>query len=80
MIDMANEEEDQQQQQQKKKNNDEEFFEIELEALNSIPLPVYYEHRLRTEEARLANCLIPITTLRRAIPMENFHGERAARN
>ncbi|PKU65408.1 hypothetical protein MA16_Dca013553 [Dendrobium catenatum] len=43
------------QQQLQKKSSDEEFFEIELEALNSIPLPVYYEHRLTTGEALLAN-------------------------
>ncbi|XP_020581381.1 uncharacterized protein LOC110025306 [Phalaenopsis equestris] len=68
---MAEEEEDQQ------KENREEFFEIEFQVLSSIPSLVYYEHRLTSKEALLANCLIPITTLCRAIPVEKVRARVA---
>ncbi|KAE8726669.1 solute carrier family 35 member F2-like [Hibiscus syriacus] len=49
---------------------DEELFEIDIEAVNSIPPPHYWEgYFTATSSALLANCLLPICDLSTAIPM-----------
>ncbi|TYI44533.1 hypothetical protein ES332_A01G244100v1 [Gossypium tomentosum] len=58
----------------KMKNEDEEgeeeLFEINIEAVNSIPPPHYWEAFFTaTSDALLANCLLPISDLSTAIPM-----------
>ncbi|XVE96454.1 hypothetical protein REPUB_Repub02eG0223000 [Reevesia pubescens] len=48
---------------------EEELFEINLEAVNSIPQPHYWEAFFTaTSSALLANCLLPISDLSSAIP------------
>ena len=50
-------------------DEEEELFEINLEAVNSIPPPHYWEAFFTaTSNALLANCLLPISDLSSAIP------------
>ncbi|XP_017976774.1 PREDICTED: uncharacterized protein LOC18598219 [Theobroma cacao] len=50
-------------------DEEEELFEINLEAVNSIPPPHYWEAFFTaTRSALLANCLLPISDLSSAIP------------
>ncbi|XVF07693.1 hypothetical protein REPUB_Repub06bG0161900 [Reevesia pubescens] len=50
-------------------DNEEELFEINLEAVDSIPPPHYWEAFFTaTSSALLANCLLPISDLNSAIP------------
>lgn len=49
---------------------DEELFEINLEAVNSIPPPHYWDsYFTATGNALLANCLLPISEISGAIPI-----------
>ncbi|XVF55697.1 hypothetical protein PTKIN_Ptkin06aG0057900 [Pterospermum kingtungense] len=48
---------------------EEELFEINLEAVDNIPPPHYWEAFFTaTSSALLANCLLPISDLSSAIP------------
>ncbi|KAJ4829120.1 hypothetical protein Tsubulata_035896 [Turnera subulata] len=48
---------------------EEELFEINLEAVNSIPPPHYWEsYFTATRSALLANCLLPIADVSCAVP------------
>ncbi|XP_022767114.1 uncharacterized protein LOC111311733 [Durio zibethinus] len=50
-------------------DEEEELFEINLEAVNSIPPPHYWEAFFTaTSSALLANCLLPISDLSSAVP------------
>ncbi|XVF76225.1 hypothetical protein PTKIN_Ptkin13bG0249100 [Pterospermum kingtungense] len=50
-------------------DGEEELFEINLDAVNSIPPPHYWEAFFTaTSSALLANCLLPISDLSSAIP------------
>lgn len=51
-------------------DEDDEFFELDLEVLNSIPVASYYEQHATTREALLANCLLPIKYICKAIPTD----------
>ncbi|KAG1331012.1 hypothetical protein COCNU_02G009800 [Cocos nucifera] len=51
-------------------DEDDEFFELDVEVLNSIPVHSYYEHHATTREALLANCLLPINYVSKAIPTD----------
>ncbi|KAK9290691.1 hypothetical protein L1049_008865 [Liquidambar formosana] len=48
-----------------------ELFEINIEAVNSIPPPQYYweSYFTATGNALLANCLLPIDDVSSAVPM-----------
>lgn len=49
---------------------DDELFEINLEAVNCIPPPHYWDSYLTsTGNALLANCLLPISELSGAVPI-----------
>lgn len=49
--------------------DDEDLFEIDLDAVNCIPPPHYWEsHYTSTENALLANCLMPISDISSAVP------------
>ncbi|KAG2686586.1 hypothetical protein I3843_09G012600 [Carya illinoinensis] len=49
---------------------DEDLFEINLEAVNSIPPPHYWDsYFTATGNALLANCLLPISDVSGAIPI-----------
>lgn len=49
---------------------EEDLFEIDLEAVNSIPPPYYWDSYVTaTGNALLANCLLPISDLSSAVPM-----------
>ncbi|KAJ4705195.1 2-isopropylmalate synthase [Melia azedarach] len=50
---------------------EEELFEIDLEAVESIPPPHYWESYFTaaTSSTLLANCLLPISDVSSAIPM-----------
>ncbi|OIW12169.1 hypothetical protein TanjilG_28577 [Lupinus angustifolius] len=52
---------------------DEDLFEIDLEAVNCIPPPHYWDrHYISTENnALLANCLMPISDISNAVPACN---------
>ncbi|KAI9090729.1 hypothetical protein K1719_028582 [Acacia pycnantha] len=48
---------------------DEDLFEIDLEAVNAIPPPHYWEsYYTSTGNALLANCLLPISDISVAVP------------
>lgn len=48
---------------------DEDLFEIDLEAVNAIPPPHYWEsYNTSTGSALLANCLLPISDISDAVP------------
>lgn len=50
--------------------DEDDLFEIDLEAVNSIPPPHYWESGVTaTGSALLANCLLPISDLSSAVPM-----------
>ena len=50
--------------------DEDDLFEIDLEAVNNIPPPRYWESGVTaTESALLANCLLPISDLSSAVPM-----------
>ncbi|KAF4360078.1 hypothetical protein G4B88_030992 [Cannabis sativa] len=50
--------------------DEDDLFEIDLEAVDSIPPPRYWESCVTaTESALLANCLLPISDLSSAVPM-----------
>lgn len=53
--------------------DDEELFDIDLDLVDSIPLPNYYweSYILSTGTALLANCLLPVTHLSTAIPVNS---------
>ncbi|XVE75989.1 hypothetical protein DITRI_Ditri12bG0136500 [Diplodiscus trichospermus] len=54
---------------EEEEEEEEELFEINLEAVNSIPPPHYWEAFFtETSSALLANCLLPISDLSCAIP------------
>ncbi|CAA2995191.1 Hypothetical predicted protein [Olea europaea subsp. europaea] len=47
-----------------------DLFEINLEVVNKIPPPQYYwDSYFTTSDTLLANCLLPISDVSRAIPM-----------
>ncbi|CAI9780214.1 unnamed protein product [Fraxinus pennsylvanica] len=48
-----------------------DLFEINIEVVNKIPPPQYYWDRYftTTSDTLLANCLLPISDVSRAIPM-----------
>ena len=49
---------------------DDELFEIDLDAVNCIPLPHYSDSYLTsTGNALLANCLLPISEVSGAVPI-----------
>ncbi|XP_018813649.1 uncharacterized protein LOC108985703 [Juglans regia] len=49
---------------------DEDLFEINLEAVNSIPPPYYWDsYFTATGNALLANCLLPISDVSGAVPI-----------
>ncbi|KAA8518588.1 hypothetical protein F0562_016062 [Nyssa sinensis] len=49
---------------------EEELFEINLEVVNNIPPPHYWEsYFTATSNALLANCLLPIAAVSSAVPM-----------
>lgn len=49
--------------------DDEDLFEIDLEAVNSIPPPYYWDSYVTaTGNARMANCLLPISDVSSAVP------------
>ena len=51
---------------------DEDLFEIDLDAVNCIPPPHYWEsYYTSTGNALLANCLIPISDISSAVPACN---------
>ncbi|XP_061361918.1 uncharacterized protein LOC133305694 [Gastrolobium bilobum] len=51
---------------------DEDLFEIDLEAVNCIPPPHYWEsYYTSTGNALLANCLMPISEISCAVPACN---------
>lgn len=51
---------------------DEDLFEIDLEAVDAIPPPHYWEsHYTSTGNALLANCLLPISDISVAVPACN---------
>ncbi|XP_064989217.1 uncharacterized protein LOC135652532 [Musa acuminata AAA Group] len=68
-------------QQQKEEENlidedEEEFIELDLEVLNRIPTPRYYESYQVTSDALLANCLLPVRYVCNAIPIDSsLHGQ-----
>nr|XP_009800796.1 PREDICTED: uncharacterized protein LOC104246635 [Nicotiana sylvestris] len=51
-------------------DEEEEFFEIDLEIVNNIPPPHYWESYFTaaTSSTLLANCLLPISDVSCAIP------------
>ncbi|KAF3441678.1 hypothetical protein FNV43_RR15593 [Rhamnella rubrinervis] len=50
--------------------DDEDLFEIDLEAVHSIPPPYYWDSYVTaTGNARMANCLVPISDVSSAVPM-----------
>lgn len=50
--------------------DDEDLFEIDLEAVNSIPPPYYWDSYVTaTGNALMANCLLPISDVSGAVPM-----------
>ncbi|XP_034694843.1 coiled-coil domain-containing protein 1 [Vitis riparia] len=52
-------------------DDDDDLFEINLEAVNTIPPPHYWESCFtRTGNTLLANCLLPIADVSSAVPME----------
>lgn len=52
---------------------DDELFEIDLEAVNTIPPPHYCESKFTsTATTLLANCLLPISDVSSAIPVPNL--------
>ncbi|OMO82176.1 hypothetical protein CCACVL1_12044 [Corchorus capsularis] len=54
---------------EEEEEEEEDLFEINLEAVNSIPPPHYWEgFYTATSSALLANCLLPISDLSTAIP------------
>ncbi|KAE8731107.1 solute carrier family 35 member F2-like [Hibiscus syriacus] len=54
----------------KGEEEDEELFEIDIETVNSIPPPRYWEGFFTaTSNALLANCLLPISDISTAVPM-----------
>ncbi|CAL0317045.1 unnamed protein product [Lupinus luteus] len=54
------------------KEEDEDLFEIDLEAVNCIPPTHYWDsHYISTENALLANCLMPISDISNAVPACN---------
>ncbi|GKV38960.1 hypothetical protein SLE2022_079260 [Rubroshorea leprosula] len=56
---------------EEQEEEEEELFEINLEAVNSIPPPPHYceTHVTATGSALFANCLLPIADVSSAIPM-----------
>lgn len=53
---------------------DEDLFEINLEAVNSIPPPHYWDsYFTATGNALLANCLLPISDVSGAVPILPKH-------
>lgn len=56
---------------QEQEEEEEELFEINLEAVNSIPPPQYYweSYVTATSNTLLANCLLPISDVSSAIPI-----------
>ncbi|CAI9766371.1 unnamed protein product [Fraxinus pennsylvanica] len=50
---------------------EQDLFEINLEVVNKIPPPQYYwdSYSTATSDTLLANCLLPISDVSRAIPM-----------
>jgi hypothetical protein len=49
---------------------DDELFEINLEAVSCIPPPLYWDSYLTsTENALMANCLLPISEVSGAVPI-----------
>ncbi|KAH7554062.1 hypothetical protein ACOSP7_028958 [Xanthoceras sorbifolium] len=51
-------------------DEEEDLFEIDLEAVDSIPPPHYFEsYFTATTNTLLANCLLPISDVSSAIPM-----------
>ncbi|KAK7278650.1 hypothetical protein RJT34_23684 [Clitoria ternatea] len=55
---------------------DEDLFEIDLEAVNCIPQPHYWEnyYTCTGNIALLANCLLPISDISSAVPVVSFVG------
>lgn len=50
--------------------DEDDLFEIDLEAVSSIPPPHYWDSGVTaTRSALLANCLLPISDLSCAVPM-----------
>ena len=50
--------------------DEEDLFEIDLDVVNNFPPPHYWESYITaTNNALLANCLLPISDLSRAVPM-----------
>ncbi|PON42455.1 hypothetical protein PanWU01x14_282130 [Parasponia andersonii] len=50
--------------------DEDDLFEIDLDAVNSIPPPHYWESGVTASgRALLANCLLPISDLSSAVPM-----------
>lgn len=50
--------------------HNDDLFEIDLEAVNTIPPPYYWESCFtRTGNTLLANCLLPIADVSSAVPM-----------
>ena len=51
-------------------DDDDDLFEIDIDAVSSIPPPHYWESGVTaTGSALLANCLLPISDLSSAVPM-----------
>ncbi|KAJ0616293.1 hypothetical protein HanPSC8_Chr02g0073881 [Helianthus annuus] len=52
--------------------DDEDLFEIDLEAVDNLPPPCYWESCLTvTTNTLFANCLVPITDVSSAVPLAN---------
>ncbi|CAB4317585.1 unnamed protein product [Prunus armeniaca] len=51
--------------------DEDDLFEIDLDSVDSIPPPQYYggNYFTATGNALLANCLLPVTDISRAVPM-----------
>lgn len=49
---------------------EEELFEINLDVVNKIPPPQYNYWKTSNKEALLANCLLPISHLSGAVPIQ----------
>ncbi|KZV27944.1 hypothetical protein F511_36674 [Dorcoceras hygrometricum] len=56
--------------QDEEKEDDDDLFEINLEVVDNIPPPFYWESCFTsTRSTLLANCLLPITDVARAVPI-----------
>ncbi|KAK6942611.1 hypothetical protein RJ641_027988 [Dillenia turbinata] len=64
---------------EKMEDEEEDLFEINFEALNDMPPPHYWEsYSTTTGDALLANCLLPISDLSNAVPLDLNHCESAS--